>query len=144
MALRIHKKKKTLRVFMTLPPLTGQTALVTRRQVELYALEREDKPINNIPTCRLIARKETGVIEVDTLTMLRGVPSEAWEYRLGTYSALEWILERYKEKNPKDPTIAEKFNTYKFADYKETVIELLGRVCAVSVRTMEIVRELGE
>jgi predicted helicase len=81
---------------------------------------------------------------VDTATTLRDVPSEAWEYRLGTYPALEWVLERYKEKKPKDPTIAEKFNTYKFADYKESVIDFLGRVCAVSVRTMEIVREMLE
>jgi predicted helicase len=66
------------------------------------------------------------------------------EYRLGTYSALEWVLERYKEKKPKDPTIAEKFNTYKFADYKESVIALLGHVCTVSVKTMEIVREMPE
>jgi predicted helicase len=40
--------------------------------------------------------------------------------------------------------IAEKFNTYKFAEYKESVIELLGRVCAVSVETMRIVREMPE
>jgi predicted helicase len=73
---------------------------------------------------------------------LRGVPAEAWEYRLGTYSALEWILERHKEKKPKDPTIAEKFNTYRFADYKEKVIDLLMRVCSVSVETMRIVGEM--
>jgi len=36
------------------------------------------------------------------------------------------------------------FNTNKFADYKESVIDLLGRVCAVSVKTMEIVREMAE
>ena len=100
----------------------------------------QDNP--SAPTCRLIARKETGLIEVDTDTSLRGVPPAAWDYRLGTYSALEWVLERYKEKKPKDPTIAEKFNTYKFADYKESVIELLGKVCAVSVKTMEIVKEM--
>ena len=94
------------------------------------------------PVTRLIARKEQGLIEVDTQTTLRGVPAEAWEYRLGTYSALEWILERYKEKKPKDPTIAEKFNTYRFADYKEQVIDLLGRVCTVSVESMKIVGEM--
>ena len=60
-------------------------------------------------------------------------------YRLGNRSALEWVLDQYKEKKPRDPTIAAKFNTYRFADYKEEVIELLGRVCTVSVRTMEIV-----
>jgi predicted helicase len=56
--------------------------------------------------------------------------------------ALEWILERYKEKKPNDPTIVEKFNTYRFADYKEQVIELLMKVCAVSVETMKIVKEM--
>ncbi len=30
-------------------------------------------------------------------------------------------------------TIAEKFNTYRFADYKEKVIDLLRRVTTVSV-----------
>jgi predicted helicase len=95
-------------------------------------------------TPRLIARKEQGVIEVDTVTTLHGVPSEAWQYRLGTYTALEWILERYKEKTPKDPTIREKFNTYRFADYKEQVIDLLGRVCRVSVETMRVVGEMPE
>jgi len=96
------------------------------------------------PTVRLMARKDKGEIEIDTHTTLRGVPAEAWEYRLGTYSALEWILERYKEKKPKDPTIAEKFNTYTFAEYREQVIELLGRVCAVSMETMKIVKEMTE
>ncbi len=109
--------------------------------VKSFKLGREDKKQEN-PTVRLIARKDQGAIEIDTQTTLTGVPAEAWEYHLGTYSALEWILERYKEKKPKDPTIAEKFNTYKFADYKESVIELLGRVCAVSVETMKIIREM--
>ena len=113
---------------------------------EPYPLERveSEKPQleGQKPLTRLMARKEAGLIEVDTQTTLRGVPAEAWEYRLGTYSALEWILERYKEKKPKDPTIAERFNTYRFAEYKEQVIDLLTRVCTVSVETMRIVKEM--
>jgi predicted helicase len=73
---------------------------------------------------------------------LSGVPAQAWDYRLGTYSALEWILECYKERTPKDPTIREKSNTYKFADYKEQVIALLKRVCTVSIETMKIVEQM--
>lgn len=96
------------------------------------------------PTARLVARKDKGEIEIDSVTTLRGVSAEAWEYRLGTYSALEWVLERYKEKKPKDPTIAEKFNTYKFAEYKEQVIDLLCRVCTVSVETMKIIKEMPD
>jgi hypothetical protein len=42
----------------------------------------------------------------------------------------------------KDPTIREKFNTYRFADYKEQVIDLLHRVCTVSVETMKIIRQM--
>ena len=36
-----------------------------------------------------------------------------------------WVLDQYKEKKPKDPTIAAKFTTYKFANYKEHVVDLL-------------------
>ena len=70
------------------------------------------------------------------------MPPEAWQYQLGTYSALEWVLERHKERKPHDPTIREKFNTYRFADYKEHVIDLLRRVCTVSVETMNIIEQM--
>ena len=61
---------------------------------------------------------------------------------MGNRSALEWVLDQYKEKKPSDPTIAEKFNTYRFADYKKYVIDLLQRVCRVSVETMRIIGEM--
>ena len=74
---------------------------------------------------------------------MQGVPTQAWEYRLGNRSALEWVLDQYNERKPRDPTIRERFNTYRFADHKENVIDLLGRVCAVSAFTTTIVKELG-
>ena len=80
---------------------------------------------------------------LDEQTSLQGVPTQAWEYRLGNRSALEWVLDQYKERKPRDPTIRERFNTYRFADHKEHVIDLLGRVCAVSTFTTAIVKELG-
>ncbi|MCP4457585.1 MAG: N-6 DNA methylase [Cytophagales bacterium] len=91
---------------------------------------------------KLKADEETGIIVLDEQTSLGGIPSEAWDYKLGNRSALEWILDQYKEKKPKDKTIAEKFNTYRFADYKEHVINLLERVCTVSVETMKIIGEM--
>jgi predicted helicase len=66
-----------------------------------------------------------------------------WTYRLGNRSALEWVLDQYKEKTPKDLIIREKFNSYRFADYKERVIDLLMRVTRVSVETMEIVEAMS-
>lgn len=93
---------------------------------------------------KLKADKESGIIELDEQTALSGVPKQAWDYKLGNRSALEWVLDQYKEKKPTDPTIAEKFNTYRFADYKDEVINLLKRVCTVSVETMRIVGEMGK
>ena len=98
----------------------------------------------NQPKPKLKADKENGVIYIDSQTTLSGIPEIAWEYKLGNRSALEWILDQYKEKKPKDATIAEKFNNYKFADHKEKVIDLLQRVCTVSVKTMEIVKEMDK
>ena len=77
-------------------------------------------------------------MKVDTETTLAGVPPKAWLYKLGNRCALEWILDQYKEKKPKDPTIREKFNTYRFADHKEKVIDLLMRVTTVSIKTVAI------
>lgn len=76
------------------------------------------------------------------MTQLTSVPAEAWAYKLGNRSALEWILEQYKETTPKDPNIREKFNTYRFADHKEKVIDILKRVTRVSVETMKIVEAM--
>ena len=110
---------------------------------EPWPLDRRDKEGVTPTRAILRADKERGLITLDEQTTLAGVPAEAWEYRLGNRSALEWVLDQYKEKKVKDPTIRERFNTYRFADHKERVIDLLGRVCAVSVFTTTIVNELG-
>ena len=110
---------------------------------EPWPLERQNK--DGVVPSRAILRadKQQSVITLDEQTTLAGVPAEAWEYRLGSRSALEWVLDQYKERKPRDPTIRERFNTYRFADYKEHVVDLLGRVCAVSAFTTTIVNELS-
>ena len=110
--------------------------------IEPYGLQRVEIATKDNPKAKLKADKTNGVISLDENTQLIGVEAIAWEYKLGNRSALEWILDQYKEKKPKDPTIAKLFNTYKFADYKEQVIDLLQRVCAVSVRTTAIVQQM--
>lgn len=81
---------------------------------------------------------EQGVVRVDEDTQLSGIPVAAWRYRLGNRSAIDWVLDQHKEKTPRDPTIREKFNTYRFADYKESMISLLAKVARVSVDTVAI------
>ncbi len=110
--------------------------------VEKYPLKRLNTPPVAKPKTKLKADKINSVIQLDDNTSLSGITLQAWGYKLGNRSALEWVLDQYKEKKPKDPTIAEKFNTYRFADYKEQVIELLMRVCTVSVETMKIIEAM--
>lgn len=114
---------------------------------ELEIIERiydVDNPetLARLEKAKLKAYKEQGRIELDGFTTITGIPKEAWEYKLGNRSALEWILDQYKESKPKDPTIAEKFNTYKFGDYKDQVTDLIKRVTTVSVKTMKIIIEM--
>lgn len=117
--------------------------------VARWALVRTDVPDESsrragvAPKAILRADKVGGRIVLDGETTLGGVPVQAWEYRIANRSAIEWVLDQYKEKKPRDPTIRDRFDTYRFSDHKEEVIELLGRVVAVSVETVRIVGEMS-
>lgn len=115
---------------------------INYEDVEPWPLERIDTPSKraegSAPKAVLRSDHDAGNIRLDADTQLTGVPTEAWHYRLGNRTAIDWVLDQHKEKKPKDPTIREKFNTYRFADYKEKVIDLLGRVTRVSVETVAI------
>lgn len=112
---------------------------------EPYPLERIDG--TNPPTRAMLRAnakdKEQGVIRIDDQTALSGIPPSAWRYRLGSRSALEWILDQHKERKPRDDAIRERFDAYRFAPHKERVIDLLMRVCTVSVATMKIVDSMA-
>ena len=117
-------------------------------QVAQFPLTRTDTPDAKVraaglqPKALLKADPAAGSIALDTETTLRGIPPEAWAYKLGNRSAIDWVLDQYKEKKPKDPTIREKFDTYRFCDYKEKVVDLLMRVTAVSVETVKLVEAM--
>ena len=118
--------------------------------IDPFNLERIDIPDEKVrvaglnPKALLRVDKNLGTIKLDSETTLRGIPPEAWEYKLGNRCALEWILDQSKEKKPKDPTIREKFDAYRFVDYKEAVIDLLCRVTTVSVETVRITQEMKQ
>ena len=109
-----------------------------------FALTRHDEPdararaAGQAPKALLKSDPAAGSITLDSETTLRGVPPQAWAYKLGNRCAIDWVLDQHKEKKPKDPTIRERFNTYRFADHKEKVVDLLARVTTVSVETLKI------
>ena len=113
-----------------------------------FTLSRTDEPDAKAraaglsPKALLRADMAAGTIELDSETTLRGIPAQAWHYKLGNRCAIDWVLDQYREKKPKDPTIREKFDTYRFVDYKEKVIDLLMRVTTVSVETCKVVEAM--
>ena len=117
--------------------------------VEPHPLTRTDAPDpkraeGTTPAVKLKSDPDKGVVVLDADTQLSGIPTEAWRYRLGNRSAIDWVLDQHKEKTPKDPTIREKFNTYRFVDYKETVIDLLARVVTVSLQTLAVTDAMAD
>jgi predicted helicase len=86
----------------------------------------------------LKADKANGSIILDDITELIGIPKEAWNYKLGNRSAIEWLLDQYKEKASGDATITEKFNNYQFADHKQDAIALIKKICLISNETINI------
>jgi predicted helicase len=91
------------------------------------------------PTGLVVSVRHAPSKAFDVTTTLDEIPAEAWDYRFGHGCGLERMLGQWKEHRIGDPTVAAKFNIYRFADYKEAVIVLLARVCTVSVETIRII-----
>jgi predicted helicase len=108
-----------------------------------YPLKVTTKNVSNQPKLKLKADKSKGMIIINDNTVLSGIPSEAWDYKLGNRSALEWILDQYKGKKSTDNTILEHFDNYCFDDYKDDVILLIKKVCSVSIDTMNIIQQIN-
>ena len=74
---------------------------------------------------------------------LTGIPEAAHEYRLGSRSGLDWLIERYRVTTDSKSGIVNDPNDWA-AEHGEPryIIDLVKRVTAVSVRTVDIVRNL--
>ncbi len=128
--------------------------------ITIYPLEREEKEDNNEedkpdnkPKNKkkpiLKADRVRSLVWIDEKTYLKNIPEEAWQYRLGVRSALEWVLEHHSERKIRDKTVKKAveagiFTTYSFDNQKERLIELLRKVCRVSVETVEILKKMEE
>ncbi len=77
--------------------------------------------------------KDRTCIQVNESLTLAGIPPVAFEYKLGSKSALDWIIDQYQVKGSSDPNRE---------DDPGYIIRLLGQVVRVSIETMQIVNRL--
>ncbi len=84
------------------------------------------------------SKDKTQLIYNDFLT-LDGIPVAVYEYKLGTRSALEWVVDQYRVKVDRRSGLKNDPNRVEAPRY---IVDLIGRVITVSLKTVEIVRNL--
>ncbi len=110
-------------------------------QADEYPLKQvvnKDVPFSWHVSKMRLTKDRTGIIVNDSLT-LSGIPPEAFHYKLGNRSALEWVLDQYQVSVDKRSGITSDPNQ---ADEGEYIARLVGRVITVSVETNKCVRGL--
>ena len=85
-----------------------------------------------------LSKDKTQLKYNDFLT-LDGIPTEVYKYRLGTRSALEWVMDQYRVKTDKRSGIV---NDPNHADQPRYIVDLIARVIHMSLKTVEIVAGL--
>jgi len=115
---------------------------LTYESAKPYDLEWKEnaaEPLSYRVTETMALNKEQGTIKVNSSLTLTGIPSEAFDYVLGTRSALEWIVDQYSYESdphtgitsdPNDPTD------------EEFIVRLIQRVTTVSISTVNLVKSL--
>ena len=85
---------------------------------------------------------DKSVIIYNSQITLSGIPLEAYEYVVNGKSAIEWIMERYAVTIDKDSGI--KNNPNDWSENPRYILDLLKRLVAVSVGSVEIVKGLPD
>jgi predicted helicase len=76
---------------------------------------------------------------------LAGIPANAYEYMLGSRSAIEWVMERYQVRTDKASGIVNDPNDWATeVGEPRYVIDLLRRVVTVSLETIRLVKILPD
>jgi predicted helicase len=85
-----------------------------------------------------LTKDKSAIIYNDFLT-LSGIPPEAFDYKLGNRSALEWVIDQYRVTRDEKGNIASDPNRM---DDEQYIVRLIGQVITVSLETINVVRGL--
>nr|MCU0499867.1 DNA helicase [Anaerolineae bacterium] len=108
---------------------------------DLQYVWKPDRPVS-YRVEKLKLSKDRDAITVNDSLTLRGIPSAAFDYRLGNRSALEWIIDQYQVKKDDRSGIVSDPNQY--SDDPQYIVKLIGRVTQVSLETMRLIAQLPE
>ena len=83
---------------------------------------------------------ESLAVKVNDVLTLRDIPAAVQGYKLGSRSALDWIIDQYQVKTDKRSGITSDPNQY--SEDPQYIVRLVGQVVRVSLETVEIVARL--
>jgi predicted helicase len=109
-----------------------------QKEFPLERREQSGQKLNLRVEKMRLSKDKTTLTYNDFLT-LNGIPKEAYEYRLGNRSALEWIIDQYQIFTDKPSGITNDPNR---DDDPEYILRLIGQVITVSLETVKIVKAL--
>ena len=104
----------------------------------LKFVQNTDTPLNWDVEKMKLSRDKTSLVYNNFLT-ISDIPEKVYDYRLGTRSALEWIVDQYRVKTDKRSGIVNDPNR---TDDPQYIVKLIGKVITVSLETVDIVKNL--
>ena len=84
--------------------------------------------------------KDKTQIKYNDFLTLEEIPAEAFSYRLGNRSALEWVVDQYRVKTDRRSGIENDPNR---ADDETYIVDLIQKIISVSLETVEVVERLS-
>ena len=112
----------------------------TQPQYPLTFVEDATKQLDFRVERMKFSKDKTRLVYNDFLT-LEGIPQEVFAYRLGPYSALEWVVNQYRVKSERRSGIVNNPND---AENPRYIVGLVGSVITVSLETVEIIEGLPQ
>ncbi|UGS36460.1 type ISP restriction/modification enzyme [Capillimicrobium parvum] len=89
---------------------------------------------------RFPSKRDRSSIIVSAHLTIAGIPERAYDYEVNGRPAIEWVMDRHQVRTDKDSGIRNDPNRY--SDDPRYIVDLLLRVVAVSVKTLDIVDRL--
>ena len=106
---------------------------------KLKFIQNPDVPLDWRVEKMKLSRDKTQIVYNNFLT-IDGIPPAVFDYRLGTRSALGWVIDQYRVKADKRSGIVNDPNR---PDDPQYIVKLIGKVIMVSLETADIINELS-
>ena len=112
----------------------------TAAEYRLDWIENRDVPESYRVERMRLSKDKTQIVVNDSLT-LAGIPAKCFEYKLGSRSTLDWVLDQYQTTTDRRTGIVSDPNRL---DDPQYIVRLVGRVITVSLETLRLISQLRE